>query len=545
MSCEIKNPTNNPLCSDSIKDLKDNAIIMDQYINSQELEVEDRLGEKRKTWAGIEKDADSLEPRMEQLIDDKIIAQGGVEIVNEWGDSPDKVLSQEFLSKSKIKVNVVDFGAVADGVTDSTQAFLDAIDYCRDVGAALTLPKGVLKVNPDTIDPLGVSIEGVGGGYFNRFGSIIESITGSGTILKQNNFRIANITFSLSNILFRKCGDAFDLGYAVNCNFDNLFLEESTGSFRLGRPDVLGSLWCSFRNCQTNTDGAGLILDGSTMANSNYFEACAFRGKQPSKIHASGGYGAIGNTFIATEFLGSGIGLELGHNRNTNMISCYFESTNHSVNIASMTRGLSLTNPIFSVHESIDGNHPTYVKHSNGVLDISITNPIVFVTDKDTTKGMSLFRSYADAYVRRVSITNPIINVSGGTEQSLDFKLVRGVSISKLKGGFKEGFSTSETGMTSELTYMCGDLTTVRGRIDIVDHSKTDLFEINLQDTYSEPAHSVVGDCLVRNAGSDSAMLCRLSSSRNRLYITKPNGQHLMWEGLAANDFIYLNVQLT
>lgn len=164
MSCEIKNPTNNPLCSDSIKDLKDNAVIMDQYINSQELEVNDRLGEKRKTWAGIEKDAqdeiDSLEPKMEQLINDKVVGAGGIEIAQEWGDREDATLSQKFIKNNLNYVTPEMFGAVGDAETNDNDAIVATV-VASNYNEPILISK-IYKVNAN-FNPIRFHLYGTGG----------------------------------------------------------------------------------------------------------------------------------------------------------------------------------------------------------------------------------------------------------------------------------------------------------------------------------------------------------------------------------------------
>lgn len=92
--------TGNEICSSDLRDLKDDVIIIDGYVNSEEDTVKDRFGIDRLTLTGIQNKADSAIDGFEQLIDDKIIAQGGVEIAEEWGEGESKSLSQKFLSSN-------------------------------------------------------------------------------------------------------------------------------------------------------------------------------------------------------------------------------------------------------------------------------------------------------------------------------------------------------------------------------------------------------------------------------------------------------------
>ena len=50
-------PTNNPLPSSNLEDFKDNSIILDHFVNSQDNEYPDRFNRKRPTITGIIKEA--------------------------------------------------------------------------------------------------------------------------------------------------------------------------------------------------------------------------------------------------------------------------------------------------------------------------------------------------------------------------------------------------------------------------------------------------------------------------------------------------------
>lgn len=146
MACELDNKTDNPICSDSLQDLKNNTVIMDQYINSEEFEVPDRLGIPRKTWAGIEKDAQDNIDGFEDLINDKIIAQGGVEIADSWGNSKYKVINQDFLSRNNLTRYQIVYSRIKDdGISDSD-------NLLRLLNMRKSLGFGVIVLDQDLFD---------------------------------------------------------------------------------------------------------------------------------------------------------------------------------------------------------------------------------------------------------------------------------------------------------------------------------------------------------------------------------------------------------
>lgn len=104
--------TGNDLCSNDLRDTSDNTKVLDGYVNSEDHYVKDRLGTERLTLAGIEAKvdgrADDVIGKFEGEIDAIIKDAGGVEIVQDLGDSDSKVLSQNAVSNI-IKSNLVGY----------------------------------------------------------------------------------------------------------------------------------------------------------------------------------------------------------------------------------------------------------------------------------------------------------------------------------------------------------------------------------------------------------------------------------------------------
>lgn len=351
-------------------------------------------------------------------------------------------------------VLIESFGAKFDGVTNDTQAWVDATNFCRENSKDLRLPAGVSIVDPDVIDISGVNLYGVARGYFNRQGSIVESTSRTGVLLDQKSYGASRITTHWEGILFRKCNIPARWGYLVNSSFHKVFAEDCDDTFHFGRPDALGTLWCRWSECQTNVQGRGFVISGQDMANNNLFVNCMFRGGEPSLLTATSGYGAISNTFINTEFRHSvgndSGGLELGRTENTTFVNPYFESNGPSIIASVLNRNVKLINPVFSITRSDDPENdpPAYIVHESGTFTLSIDGGRIYANDVESQKGLSLVRSKSTTTKPYVTVISPTsVLVSGGTQESLGFTMFKDVPYENIRGSHTEEVITTRDGI--------------------------------------------------------------------------------------------------
>lgn len=356
-------------------------------------------------------------------------------------------------------VMIEGFGAKFDGVTNDTQAWVDATNFCRENSKDLRLPAGVSLVDPDVIDISGVNLYGVARGYFNRQGTIIEGTSRTGVLFDQKSYGASRITTHWEGILFRKCNVPARWGYLVNSSFHKVFVEDSDDTFHFGRPDVLGTLWCRWSECQTNVQGRGFVMSGKDMANNNLFVNCMFRGGEPSLLTASSGYGAISNTFINTEFRHSvgkeSGGIELGRTENTTFINPYFESNGPSIIANGLNRNVHLINPVFSITRSLDPetDPAAYVLHESGNFNIKIDGGRIYANDVPDQKGLSLIRSKSSTIKPFITVVSPTsVLVSNGSQASLGFSMFRDVPFENIRGEHVEEVETERDGIHHKQT---------------------------------------------------------------------------------------------
>jgi hypothetical protein len=112
-------------------------------------------------------------------------------------------------------VNVLDFGAVGDGVTDNTTAIQAAIDACPN-GGCVYIPNGTFKITDALIINKAMTIQGAGPGKW------IDSLGGS--IIKQTNNTKNAITLQAT-----VNGYAFGAYGLLNVNLQDFVIEGPSG----------------------------------------------------------------------------------------------------------------------------------------------------------------------------------------------------------------------------------------------------------------------------------------------------------------------------
>ena len=253
----------------------------------------------------------------DQPIDNLVLTNADNRLV--WKD-PGEVLR----AKSKLRINVADYGAKGDGVTDDTAAIQNAIDAAEN-GGIIEIPRGTYKVRGLKVRKHGITITGEA-----RFGTRLArhsgtepllDLSGTGSLDYHLKFcSITNITLTgdykngvllrsyfADNFVFRDVSFRYCDGLATdfvevwdtrfyNCSWENCgSLEEPASLFRNSMPQgefgygndntnqihFLGCRWESFKNGAVRLDGGA---NGSPhLLNGFFFVSCKMETR-----HASG-----------------------------------------------------------------------------------------------------------------------------------------------------------------------------------------------------------------------------------------------------------------
>lgn len=245
--------TGNPVPSNDPRDLDDNAMHIDEIVNSTELTFTDRLGTERLTIAGMEASASAAVTLASDLA-----ASDGASLVG-FG-------ARDVEEKLNDLRTVEDFGAVGDGVTDDKAAFLAM--HTATGGTIRLLDKPYFVNNLILSAPV-INIIGSRKPIYNSDLTALES--GSGSILIGRVFLRATVgngeNFGVDN------GSAHGLPVTDGFIFDSLvglpgkFLRlDSITSLGTGQVNathgVLTEGWdaCDIRNIDTAEHTYGLVV---------------------------------------------------------------------------------------------------------------------------------------------------------------------------------------------------------------------------------------------------------------------------------------------
>lgn len=257
------------------------------------------------------------------------------------------------------------------------------------------------------VDISGCDIEGINSGYRNVNGTIIKCLNQDGTALMQAQTSASLITHRIKNIKVENSKLCLRFTYSVGSSLENFYFDNTNlNGIALGDATLAMPLLNRFKSINGECVDRPLITDGKGGCNLNYFEEIYVMGDLPSKINATGGYGAISNLFISSEFASrvtGTTGLELGNTKSTTLINPYFEAHKNCIELTGSTVGLKLVNPILSGMAEYNVA-PAFILHNTtAVCDVSIDGGHVFANELDNTR---LFDSI-DATKLYINIVKP------------------------------------------------------------------------------------------------------------------------------------------
>lgn len=277
-------------------------------------------------------------------------------------------------------INIRDFGAVGDGVTDDTASINAALSEGRRTGTKVYAPGGIFKVN-GTLDISGVTFEGTVGGYNTATVGTTLSGAGANTVLEQLDTTLPGLTYNVRNFRIINSGAGLKLRYGVHCDIANITITDSVLGLVVGDEAFVGCLFTTFSNIRAEVTDTALIMRGSSWCNANTFNTSLFKGNlKAADIHVKGGYGAINNVFNNVEFTGPAKGIVMGNVAGMSMYSCYFESKDCSIETDGAVTDLLLDHCVYGSVRNDLSSGGIYIWHNTDTysLDVKVNGGKLF-----------------------------------------------------------------------------------------------------------------------------------------------------------------------
>ena len=497
--------TGNPIPSTSLKDLSDNAQIVDDYANSAAPSTNDRFGKRRKTWAGFEAafaqfllgsgyqflgDYDDDGPLTISLTNQTFTKDGefwragpGLTLpyttVNDWVvDQPkfvmngDNSLRSELNFQQAFAFNVKDkrFGALGNYTNDDTAAIQAAFDALPNTGGSVFFPPGRYKLTQAIVLPNApVRIFGAGqsaslviqtgagqdGFRFTVTGS--NNVSGSGTLFKNLELEDLSILRGVTN-----GGSGVNANWLAMTNNQTLFYCNNVQIYNDNNGGLHWGSALRLSNCCgskiTNTVLRGNIFESSIdLANPYTMEACI-------------------------DFTGDSGSGQINHYIDNVTTTC----SQNAIRISSWYEGIYITNcefvqhyrGVYAVGDALKQNPNLFIMNTHMDIRyraIDATNILKLkITQCDLFKaGHANGTGYAGTLVNLVGCTH--WSVTGSNLSSIDSIMpvginadansYRGSAVGNLIQSCSFGFSAFSTGnmVGNNVFYQCGTAIQLQG----------------------------------------------------------------------------------
>lgn len=365
----------------------------------------------------------------------------------------DTLLNDLYMMEKKTAsiINVMEFGAMGNGVCNDTKAIQKAIDHANQHGRVVQLPKGVYLIT-EPIVLNGCSLIGEVGNIFTSSGTIIKCATSGFTAIKQGSTAASDIMFNLSDLIVSGAAVGFEIVYAINSKFERLYAVDCATGFKLGNPAAVGSMFCEFNNLYTQGCTIGVAAHSSQYMNNNRFNNGFITGEEYAmKLEVTGGYGAIGNVFNNVEFKSkNGRGIQLTSCQNTVFNSCYMEC---GANVLRMKNhcSIALNNCTYGSFNPGNTFKDKNVIYAEGGGMITIDNGVIFLNENYS--DLYFFGAANEAIYQNITVLKSIMK--NGSTSGFDFfeKVIRELATTTEEQVCLTGTVTVAAGATISVPY--------------------------------------------------------------------------------------------
>lgn len=246
-------------------------------------------------------------------------------------------------SKSGFTVDVKDFGAKGDGVTDDALAIQAAISSAAALSATpsiVIIPKGIYKIGSTIKVPSGVSVQGFGRNA-TEVRTSSNAVVAFQTDIADRTAVDGELSGNSSGQYFVEIKDMIISGASIGIhlregwfsNLENLWIKNCLIGIKygIGTSNVTGVYWTTTRHVW--------IKDGTTsieitdFSNLNIWENCRFEGVTGAKIYEPTtplGLGMQNNVFRNVEFTAFNAVENTAKTINFKFDECYFEQDGFS-----------------------------------------------------------------------------------------------------------------------------------------------------------------------------------------------------------------------
>ena len=212
--------------------------------------------------------------------------------------------------KKAVNMNVINFGALGNGINDDYNAIQNAIDSAAQTGDIVLLPVGVYSISNTLIVPAGVTLQGEGRG------STSTSTPHNGTIIKNTStlqtIRITGHNVSIKDMVVYDTDNEGSVGgieiLADSSNVESVILEEvlifgfgSGVALKLEAKDGGGINYCSFYDVRIRHAKTGILIqedEGSFVNSNSFYHGAISGGGFDYCLHVVGGNNNVFNATV-------------------------------------------------------------------------------------------------------------------------------------------------------------------------------------------------------------------------------------------------------